>query len=148
MEWAGTLWVQLRWPLREDTTALRVMLAHEAFHHLQRRQGLMTGDRANAHLESARGRTLLRLEWRALARALESRGARRRAARRALFPRATEEERAIEQSEGLAEYTGARLGARSAAARLALTKRALAETPKQATLVRCALGVDLELSGG
>ncbi len=146
MEWAGTLWVQLRWPLPEDTTALRVMLAHEAFHHLQRRRGLTTGERANAHLESARGRTLLQLEWRALARALESRGARRRAAvqdalgfrsaRRALFPKAEEEERAIEQNVGLAEYTGARLGARSAAARLALTKTALAQTPRQATLVR------------
>ncbi|MCP3138325.1 hypothetical protein [Pyxidicoccus xibeiensis] len=146
MEWAGTLWVQLLWPLPEDPTALRVMLAHEAFHHFQRRQGLTTGDRANAHLDSARGRTLLQLEWRALARALESRGATRRAAvqdalgfrtaRRALFPKATEEERALEQNEGLAEYTGVRLGAPTAAARLALAKTALAETPKQPTLVR------------
>ncbi len=145
-EWAGTLWVQLLWPLPEDVTALRVLLAHEAFHHLQRRQGLTTGDRPNAHLESARGRTLLQLEWRALARALESRGATRRAAvqdalgfrsaRRALFPKAEEEERALEQNEGLAEYTGVRLGGRSAAARLALAKTALAETPAQATLVR------------
>ncbi|MFP2926052.1 hypothetical protein ACLESO_12700 [Pyxidicoccus sp. 3LG] len=146
MEWAGTLWVQLLWPLPEDATALRVMLAHEAFHHLQRRKGLTTGDRGNAHLESARGRTLLQLEWRALARAIESRGATRRAAvqdalgfrsaRRALFPKATEEERALEQNEGLAEYTGMRLGGQSAAARLALVKTALAETPKQTTLVR------------
>ncbi len=146
MEWAGTLWVQLLWPLPEDVTSLRVMLAHEAFHHFQRRRGLATGDRANAHLESARGRTLLQLELRALVKALESRGAKRRAAvqdalgfrlaRRALFPKAEEEERALERNEGLAEYNGVRLGAPSAAARLALVKTALAEIPQQATLVR------------
>jgi hypothetical protein len=146
LEWAGTLWVQLMWPLPEDVTALRVMLAHEAFHHLQRRKGLTTGERTNAHLESSRGRTLLQLEWRALARALDSRGAARRAAvqdalgfraaRRALFPKAEEEERTLEMNEGLAEYTGVRLGGKSAAARLSLAKTALAETPAQPTLVR------------
>ncbi|MFP2904587.1 hypothetical protein ACLESD_05930 [Pyxidicoccus sp. 3LFB2] len=145
-EWAGTLWVQLLWPLPEDATALRVLVTHEAFHHLQRRKGLLTRERPNAHLETARGRTLLQLELRALTRALESRGAARRAAvqdalgfrqaRRALFPKAEEEERALEQNEGLAEYTGVRLGGRSAAARLTLAKTALAEAPEQASLVR------------
>jgi hypothetical protein len=145
-EWAGTLWVQLLWPLPEDATARRVLMVHESFHHLQRRLGLTTGERGNAHLDTARGRTLIQLEWRALTKALESRGAARRAAvqdalgfraaRRALFPKAEEEERALEQNEGLAEYTGVRLGAGSAATRVAVVKKAMAEAIERPTLVR------------
>jgi hypothetical protein len=75
--------------------------------------------RDNAHLDEARGRIWLRLEWRALADALESADPLAsealpdaltfRANRHALTPSASEEEIAVELNEGLAEYTGVRL---------------------------------------
>lgn len=145
-EWAGTLWVQLLWPLPDDATARRVLMSHEAFHHLQRRKGLALREAANPHLDTARGRTLIQLEWRALAKALDSRGEKRRAAvqdalafraaRRAAFPQAAETERAMEFAEGLAEYTGVRLGTSNAVAARAHAKGALQKEPERATLVR------------
>lgn len=78
---------------------------------------------ANAHLQSRDGRVWLLLEWRALEVALEESGPQRkqslsdalafRAYRQSLFPKAAEEERALEMNEGLAEYTGVKLSTRS-----------------------------------
>ena len=78
-------------------------------------------EQANAHLDTLEGRYQLQLEWRALAVALKatSTKARRAAiadalafrhARYRLFPDAAREEAALEINEGIAEYTGVRLG--------------------------------------
>jgi hypothetical protein len=75
------------------------------------------------HLDAMDGRYWLRLEWRALARALRESGAQRsaaardalafRQARRMLHTAAAETERAIEITEGLAAYTGTAAAAAS-----------------------------------
>jgi len=74
------------------------------------------GGGSNDHLDTLEGRLWLQLEWRALARALETDGGERltairdalafRRTRRDLFPGAAEAERKAEIREGLAQYTG------------------------------------------
>ena len=117
--WAGVRWTMLVLPLPEDPRARARLLAHEMFHRIQVDVGLEMANPANAHLESEAGRYWLRLELRALEAALESGGASRqrairdalafRAERWRLFPKAAEEEPALERNEGAAEYTGLRL---------------------------------------
>ena len=113
----------LVWPLPDERRARARLMVHESFHRVQERIGLGGGDPPNRHLDSRHGRTWLRLEWRALERALEESGAARRQAvadallfrrwRQQRFPRAAAEEAALELREGLAEYTGYRLSTRS-----------------------------------
>src|SRR6188508_596039 len=74
-----------------------------------------SGSGENAHLDSLEGRYWMRLEWRALARALDASGAARltaiadalafRAARQQRFPNAAVDEHADEIIEGIATYT-------------------------------------------
>ncbi|SPE32838.1 conserved hypothetical protein [Candidatus Sulfopaludibacter sp. SbA3] len=98
-------------------------MAHESFHRIQPGLGLNASDAPNAHLDSEAGRVWLRLELRALARAMRSEGAdgRQSAAdamifrlcRNRLFPGSEAMEAAMEKQEGLAEYTGAFIGLRA-----------------------------------
>ncbi|MEZ5971927.1 MAG: hypothetical protein R3C31_08995 [Hyphomonadaceae bacterium] len=121
VDWGGVRWIMVVGPLPEEATARRVLIAHEAWHRVQSSIGLPMHDTAAAHLETERGRYLLRLELRALATAMLSNGrARRNAtkdalafrmARLAAFPDASAAESALDRNEGLASYTGVRLGA-------------------------------------
>lgn len=121
VDWAGVRWIMVLGPLPEDATDRRVLVAHEAWHRVQNQIGLAAGPSDAAHLETENGRRLMRLEMRALASALLSRGAaRRRAAQDALMFRiarlsltagAAAAEAALDRNEGLAAYTGVRLGA-------------------------------------
>jgi len=127
VDWAGKKWTMVMWPLPSDEHARGRLLAHEMFHRIQDKIGLPAGNPANVHLDSAKGRLWLRLEWRALARALESDGTARhkaiedalsfRAYRRSIFPDARSQERALENNEGLAEYTGVMLAGWTSAER-------------------------------
>ncbi len=118
-EWSGRRWTMLMWPLPADEAARGTLLMHELFHRIQDELGFPAASPANSHLDGADGRTLLRLEWRALAAALGGAGDRRREAigdalvfrarRHALFPDGAREELDLERNEGLAEYTGQRL---------------------------------------
>lgn len=120
VEWSGLRWTMVV-ALPEDQTDRRVLLAHEAWHRIQPQLGLVTRNVDNAHLEDERGRYLLRLELRALRVAMETNGkARWRAAREALqlraarlqhYPAAAAEEAALDRNEGIAAYSGAKLGA-------------------------------------
>jgi hypothetical protein len=120
VDWAGLKWTMVLSPLPERGTARRVLLAHESFHRIQGQLGIPLSSAANAHLDTEAGRTWMRLEMRALAAAMAAKeddprnAAARdalafRAARLAAFPGADAEERALDRSEGLAEYTGVRL---------------------------------------
>jgi len=121
LDWAGERWIMLARPLPDDETERRVLLAHEAWHRIQDDLGLAAREGANAHLATERGRTLMRLELRALATALRSNGIGQRraaqdamllrAARHAAFAPAQADEYALDRNEGLAAYTGVRLGA-------------------------------------
>ena len=120
VEWAGVRWIMITRPLPADATELRILVAHEAWHRVQAGIGLAALGSDCAHLDTERGRYLLRLELRALRRAVGARGeARWRAARDALafraarfgeFSRAAAQEAALDRNEGLAAYTGVKLG--------------------------------------
>lgn len=121
MEWAGTRWIMVMAPLPSDEIDRRVLIAHEAWHRIQNQIGLPQAGSEATHLEQERARVLLRLEFRALATALRSRSRARadaarealmfRAERHRLFPTAAAQETALDRNEGLAAYTGVRLGA-------------------------------------
>ncbi|MCP3101478.1 hypothetical protein LZ198_21620 [Myxococcus sp. K15C18031901] len=148
LTWAGATWVQLRAPLPESPERLDALLIHEAFHRTRVSRGHEElGEGANAHLDSAEGRTLLQLEWRALASALQAqRPAERReaiedalvfrAARQARFPTGAVEERALEREEGLAEDTGLAVSARDAEARRRLVLENLSTGALRRSFVR------------
>src|SRR5262249_14279429 len=122
VEWAGVKWTMVIWPLPADQFDRAGLMLHELWHRIQDQIGFHGAESANNHLDSMEGRVWLQLEWRALDSALNSRGERRlqavsdalifRARRRTLFPKAAQEERALEMHEGLAEYSGIKLSGR------------------------------------
>jgi hypothetical protein len=118
--WAGRRWAMVLLPLPADTAAAVRLLIHEASHAAQPAAlPLPSYGEAGAGaelLDRPEGRIWLRMEWRALAAALERQGAaRRRAAEDALLfrsaryaaaaPSERERERALDLVEGLPEYT-------------------------------------------
>ncbi len=150
IEWAGLWWAQVPLPLPSNVEARRVSLVHESFHRLANSQkwpgfGGMTGV-GNGHLDTLEGRYFILLEWRALARALESQGASRRSAiedalafrgaRRERFASATVDESAGEWAEGLAEYTGVKLAADDAEGQRALAKADIETGAQRESFVR------------
>jgi len=117
LDWDGTRWIALRWPLPDDAAARGRLLMHESWHRVQQVLGLPASSPSIAGLDSLDGRIRLRLEWRALAAALSTHedAARRqaiadalafRAWRRSLDSHEAADENALELNEGLAEYTG------------------------------------------
>jgi len=116
VDWAGLRWTMVLWPPPTIPHARNRLLLHELFHRIQEDVGLAAENPTNGHLDTRDGRIWMRLEMRALAEALASRGSGRvasirdaldfRAHRRSLFPDAAAEEDALERNEGMAEYTG------------------------------------------
>ena len=128
LQWGGVTWSAYDWQMipKDDQGERGRLFMHELFHCIQPRLGLMTGGSAgdNSHLDSLEGRYWMRLEWRALARALGASGAARtssiadalafRAARHQRFPDAAAAEHPVEINEGIATYTQYVLGSDSA----------------------------------
>jgi hypothetical protein len=148
-EWSGTRWTELVWEmLPPEPDKRHAMLAHELFHRIQPQLPIaypQGGD--NGHLDTLEGRYLMQLEWRALGRALKApTPAVRRAAiddallfraqRYALFPSAAADEGALEANEGVAQYTGVRLGLTTPQDRTAFAVDSLKPYTPEATLVR------------
>ena len=153
IEWSGTRWTELMWPLRPkagavaDAALTQVTLAHELFHRVQPGLGLSRPDIPCQHLDTLQGRYLLQLEWRALAKALQAKSpaARRaaiadavlfRAERYRRFPEAAADEAALEIAEGIPEYTGVRLGLETSQARVDYALRDLSAFVDAPTFVR------------
>lgn len=125
VQWGGTTWGAYMWDDVSTGTPRhrREVMLHELFHGVQPQLGLVVQFDASEHLDAAEARYWLRLEWRALARALRESGKGRaeavrdalafRQARRTLYPAGVEGERAQEITEGLAAYTGTVLAAQS-----------------------------------
>ncbi len=136
------------WPLPSDARLRATLIMNELFHRIQDRLALpKQRDGDNAHLDELEGRYSMQLEWRALARALEARGdsERREAARDALlfraeryrrFPNAQAQEHGLEQNEGLAEYTGVKLGNPTTELQTQMALRDLRLHVSDATFVR------------
>jgi hypothetical protein len=120
-DWGGRTWTMVALPLPSDRFARTALVMHEVFHREQSALGLRQVDALNNQLDMRAGRTWLRLEYRAFAKALESlpdRTAARhhtesalifRAERRAIYPGSDSLEATLEIQEGLPEYTGQRL---------------------------------------
>lgn len=133
---AGVVWAMVVWPVPSDSLERGVLLAHELWHRVQDSLGFPMASPTNAHLGQRDGRLWLRLEGRALRRALTLAGARRdralgdalafRRTRRARFRGADSTERALELNEGLAEYSGIMVATESPAMRRDLVERRLA----------------------
>ena len=127
VQWGGATWGAYMWDFVVNKTPRdrKELFLHELFHGVQPQLGLRVPALAPEHLDAVDGRYWLRLEWRALARALRESGEQRhlavrdalafRQARRMLYPASVEDERAQEITEGLAAYTGTVLAAQSAA---------------------------------
>ncbi|HEX8898583.1 MAG TPA: hypothetical protein VF751_07795 [Chthoniobacterales bacterium] len=165
VDWAGTKWTMIMLPLPEEKDRRTALMAHEMWHRIQSEIGLpASAAAANNHLDTRDGRFWLQLEWRALAAALQARGAARteavkdaalfRARRRELFPEAANAERDLELNEGLAEYTGAKLSGSPDLAGFVVGDE-LKEAPTKKTFVRSfayatgpAYGLLLDDTGG
>ena len=143
VEWNGKRWTMVMWPLPDSTVSRRVLLAHESFHRLQKDLGLPDHNPSNNHLDTADARYWMRLEWRALARALATHDKSAladalafRAKRREAFPGSAETERQLEINEGLAEYTGYALAVPHLPERIAPLVRRLANADKAERFAR------------
>ena len=134
--WGGVTWAMLGWPITTDSMRRSVLFAHELWHRVQESLGFRMADPGNPHLAEPDGRLWIRLEGRALRRALSLEGAGRthalrdaiafRRTRRKIFSGSDSAERALELNEGLAEYTGIAVGAGSEPERRALVENRLA----------------------
>ena len=148
VEWSGVKWTQMLWPIPDDERLRATLMVHELFHRIQDQLALPKHDVGeNAHLDELNGRYYMQLEWRALTRALEARSdADRedaakdallfRAERYRIYPSAAVQEHGLEQNEGLAEYTGVRVGNPTAELQTTMALHDLSAHPSDATFVR------------
>jgi hypothetical protein len=157
VQWGDTMWAALswdtiaNWPARTRGEAF----LHESFHIVQRSKGIAAPDRArlgpnirseNEHLDAVDGRYWLRLEWRALARALRESGELRvqavrealafRQARHTRYPDHVVSEYVLDINEGLASYTQTVLAAPSATEAIARALELLAAAEDGESFVR------------
>jgi hypothetical protein len=76
VNWGGLRWFS--YPLymltETDADARQQNMLHGLFHRIQPELGLITSDGLNEHLDTLEGRVWMKLEWRALRRAVESSG--------------------------------------------------------------------------
>jgi hypothetical protein len=147
-DWGGRKWTMVALPLPADRFARVDLLMHEVFHREQSALGLAQNDALNNQLDMRPGRTWLRLEYRALARALEllpdTAAARRdvqsalifRAERRALYPGSDSLEATLEIQEGLPEYTGQRLAMRLTGEKVQRVAKFVRDYERTPTFVR------------
>jgi hypothetical protein len=148
IEWGGATWGAYVWDFMVNGTPRfrKELMLHELFHAAQPPLGLIVPALASEHLDAVDGRYWLRLEWRALARALRASGEPRalavgdalafRQARRMLYPGSVESERAAEITEGLAQYTGTVLAADTTADAITSALDQLVEAETQDSFVR------------
>jgi len=149
IQWGGVTWGAYSWDtlVNAPPRARKAILLHELFHGVvQLKLGLAADEMLNEHLDAMDGRYWLRLECRALARALQASGTQRttavrdalafRQARRMLYKGSAENERALEINEGVASYTGTAAAADSVADAIASALEALSGAESGESFVR------------
>jgi hypothetical protein len=148
IQWGDTMWAAMTWEtIASWPDRIRgEAFLHESFHIVQMRMGLIVGREESEHLDLLDGRYWLRLEWRALARALRESGEQRvlavrealafRQARHARYPDKVETERSLDINEGLASYTQTVLAAPSEADAIARALELLAGAEEGESFVR------------
>lgn len=132
-EWNGVRWTMVMWDsVAQRSVPRRRLLLHECFHRIQNDLGFPAAPADNPHMDSLDGRYWFLLELRALSAALRDDNRQAaiadalafRAKRQTLFPAAAANERALENNEGLAEYTGVALrGTSDEETRLSIARR-------------------------
>lgn len=119
VDWQGERWAMVMLPVPVDPFNRLRLLGHESFHRIQPAVGVPLTTPLNAHLDERDARLWLRLELRALARAVtapaesDARAALAdalvfRANRNRLYPGTDTLETQLEIGEGTAEYAGIR----------------------------------------
>lgn len=148
VQWGDTMWAAATWDTMASWPARRrgELCIHESFHIVQPKLVLNGPAGANEHLDLVDGRYWLRLEWRALARALRESGESRaqavrdalafRQARHTRYPEKVESERALYITEGFASYTQTVLAAESEADAIARGLELLAGAEEGESFVR------------
>jgi hypothetical protein len=157
VQWGDTMWAAVTWDTIANWPARTrgEVFLHESFHIVQRLTGIAVPDPArlgpnirleNEHLDAANGRYWLRLEWRALARALRESGELRaqavsealafRQARHTRYPDHVVSEYALDMNEGLASYTQTVLAAPSESDAIARALELLAGAEDGESFVR------------
>ncbi|MEO7277660.1 MAG: hypothetical protein ABIW33_06525 [Sphingomicrobium sp.] len=130
VEIAGKRVAEILLPLPADALERRILISHESFHRIQPALGFKGAEADNGHLDERDARIYARLEVEALKAALTRktwRAAARealsyRAARMARYPQARAAEGSLIANEGIAEYTGLRVGAGVRARSVALQR--------------------------
>lgn len=146
VEWAGITWAMILTPVSSEAYSRNALFIHELWHRIQNDIGFPATDPSNNHLNTKEGRIWLQLEMRALQRALNRSGDQRREAvrdallfrahRHSLFSRGRDEERQLENHEGLAEYTGIVLAIASEEDRRRYTIRKLRQAERLQSYTR------------
>ena len=142
----GERWTMVMWPLPADAASRRQLLAHELWHRIQDSLGLPVRDPQNPQVDDELGRVLLRLESRALGRAIAGKGIDQAAAlvtalsfreeRHSRYPGSDSTEALGERHEGLAEYTGVRMAGGSIADQRRIAVKALTDLESREHLTR------------
>lgn len=115
LEFGGTLFAMAPLPEEEDYFRITSRCIHGLFHCYQIRKDIDTPDYNTSHMGERTARLWLKMEWKALERAIRTNGETRkqavrdalvfRAARRELYPKYAQEENKFENYEGLASFT-------------------------------------------
>ena len=117
INWNGRKWTMLMDPVLQTEPNMSILLMHESFHRIQDQIDLKAENGNLDHLATEDGRVSLRLELRALRKAITSRTRTEqlqaledalifRYWRQNRFPDSRLNEDILERNEGLAEYTG------------------------------------------
>ncbi|MDT8400708.1 MAG: hypothetical protein RQ743_03355 [Bacteroidales bacterium] len=114
-EFGGTLFAMAPMPEEEDYFRITSRCIHGLFHCLQIRKDIDTPDYNTSHMGERTARLWLKMEWKALERAIRTNGEARkqaardalvfRSARRELYPKYILDENKFENYEGLASFT-------------------------------------------
>ena len=151
LQWGGITWSAYVWQMiPKDQGDRGRLFMHELFHCIQPGLGLIAprdpSAGENSHLDSLEGRYWMRLEWRALARALGASGAARtsaiadalafRAARHQRFPGAAANEHIVDINEGIATYTQYVIGSDSTEDAIRAATMTLAGSEESSSFVR------------
>jgi hypothetical protein len=146
LEWGSERWAMAMLPLPSDSFQRLQLLAHESFHRIQADLGHEPRDSLAPHLDEEMARVWLRLELRALARAVAEDGPTAleaasdallfRAARHRVYSGAADLEARLEWHEGLAEYTGVRFAMDATGERQSRMQDLTARFERRPTYVR------------
>lgn len=142
----GEKWTMVNWHHinKEDDYKRQWLLIHESWHRIQETIGFPSINVDNSHLDKLEGRIYLKLEWRALRKALLATHSDRLAAiqdalifrnyRQSLFESSLKNESRFEMHEGLAEYTGAKLSGYHSDSLLVILERRMKHAENEKSL--------------